>query len=372
MKVRAEWAWWLEGRDKLGAGVQGGDSREELKRFNPAKVLYMVDEIPLYAEDYGSRGALRTWHGTQETWQDAEGWARHGAINLERIYGYGVRDYVPVNEVWGIEGLGDDPDAYRFMGQEWTPRFLDALQRELRGRGLPIYPEPDGVRTWLYGPSPGHNYEDNHVGLQHLAAAFKDPRVFGSIEHYYWEPSEGLLDGHWWVGPERIFKVRDKMLELGIDKPVWIGEFNRKINRNNPADIDLYAQEIRLFTQWANSLDFVLCATYFLWNCNDKSRDFYDLTVTRTPGLADRLSVPWDRQSEGEWATPVPSEPEAPRFLLGFKAYAAAYPEWVPLNRERPDYEGNAYQEILDTSTGMYGMLRWRKSDGVIDVFWRG
>lgn len=309
MRIDPRWAWLLQDGSKFGIGLQGPD-HGTLVPLNASKALYMDGDIDLYGERYGDRGALRLYHGTEKNWQDWRGWARHCAYHMARVYGYGCRDMVPLNEVFGIEGLSDDEDAYRWMGLEWTPAFLNALEAELHALGLPLWPERNGVRLWLFGPAPGHNYEDGHVGLTFLAPAFRDARIFGSIEHYYWEPDGGFLDGQWWIGPERLLKVRAKMLELGIDKPVWIGEWNRKIDRGSEADIRAYAEQCKRFIAWCNSLPFVVWATNFLGCCNDTSYDFMDLTLNRTPGLVEMLSDGWDCQSEGEWASAPDPQPE--------------------------------------------------------------
>jgi len=311
VQIDPRWAWLLAGRDKFGIGLQGPD-HGTLAPLDASKALYMDGDIDLYAQRYGDRGGLRLYHGTEKNWQDWRGWARHCVYHMARVYGYGCRDLVPINEVFGIEGLGDDEESYRWMGLEWTPNFLNALEEELHALSLPLHPEPDGVRVWLFGPAPGHNYEDNFVGLRHLAAAFRDPRVFGSIEHYYWEPDGGFLDGQWWRGPERLLKVRAKMLELGIDKAVWIGEWNRKIDRGSEDDIRAYAAQCKRFIAWCNSLSFVVWTTNFLGCCNDTSYDFMDLTLNRAPGLVEMLSAPWDRQSEGKWALPIWTPPDLP------------------------------------------------------------
>lgn len=324
MKIRPDYAWLMEGRDKVGVGVQSGTDLAELDRYNPSIVLLLAPEFG-YADHYGRRAMLRTPHHDKPWWTEPEHWAEEGANNLAIVYPKGVRKYQPINEVWGIEGLGDGEADYRFMGETWTPRFLDALQSQLHARGIPLHPEPDGVQVGLYAPSPGHNYEDNIVGLRYLAPSFRDPRVAFSIEHYYWEPDGGFFDGQWWRGPERLLKVRAKMLELGVDKPVLVGEYNRKVDRSSESDIRAYAGQVKRLHQWFNSLDYVIGGCIFLW-CDGDWSNFHDLTVTRTPGLASLLSDGWDRLSEGEWEeqTPMPVDTKISTYVQWAVARLAA------------------------------------------------
>jgi len=315
----------------------------------------MEAELPLYAEKYGNRGMLRTYHGTEKDWKNPNNWAWHCAQNVERCYGFGCRDLQPVNEIWGLEGLGDGPDDYRWVGYEWAPRFLDALELELGVRGIPIWPDPNGIRIWLFAPSPGHNYEDNHIGLRHLVNVFKDPRVFGSCEHYYWERAFGFFGTPEWyyLGPGRMLKVRERMLGYGIDKPVWIGEYNRPVDRLSDNDIRAYAEEIKRFTRWINSLDWVVGATYFLGCCFDSSNDFFDLTWNRTPGIIEMLSDGWDRRDEGEWGTGVVE----PIVGEGFRKAEALVGPWK--ENEIWHFPGEEHETSM--AVGARGFATWRR-----------
>jgi hypothetical protein len=349
VRIDERYRWWLAGDSKFGLGTQSQDYGT-LDLLRPAKVLFL-DGNKEYAERYGSKSILRTYHGTEKNWKDWNDWAFNCAQNIDEVHGYGCRDLVPINEVFGIEGLLDNEDAYRWMGEQWTPGFLNALEGELHRRGKKLWPEPDGWRLWLFGCSPGHNLEDNFVGLRHLANVFRDPRIFGSVEHYYWQPGGGFFGDadYWYNGIGRLLKVRERMVELGIDKPVLWGEYNRKVDRGNHWDIMAHAAEIQEVTRWANSLPWVVGIVYFLECAFDGSYDFHDFTLNRMPGMIDELLKPWDRFSEGRWAMP--------QVGVGFNKFSNLIGPWT----EDEIYHSIGSDQETSLAVGAKGFATWRK-----------
>lgn len=72
---------------------------------------------------------------------------------------------------------------------------------------------------------------------------------------------------------------------------------------------------------------------------------------------------------------PLPTAPDLPpgppTFKLGFKDYAADFLSWRPIEQERPDWEGNAYQRFYDEGLRQEGMLYWNKAENWITHYWR-
>ncbi len=91
-----------------------------------------------------------------------------------------------------------------------------------------------------------------------------------------------------------------------------------------------------------------------------------DRMAELSPGTPAFVPPPWPSAPGGPAPQPAPDQYQ---FILGFKDYARA--SWVPDQAERPDFEGNAYQEFTDRASGRKGILRWRKRDNRIEHFWR-
>lgn len=110
----------------------------------------------------------------------------------------------------------------------------------------------------------------------------------------------------------------------------------------------------------------------FLFNAGGWGWESFE--VGNVPEIADCLA----ELADAERARPAPPSPTAPpaapvgpSFRLGFADYVRSHPEIaVPLEEERPDWAGNAYQRFRDRAGGE-GILRWEKATNRITEYAR-
>jgi len=295
MQIDPRWADLVIG-SKVSAGVQGFTSISHLAA-TVDRVLVLDQDLAYYAPTLGARCWLRVMHDGQGGWKDAPAHAAAIAPVIYRVYQYGVRDVLFGNEQIALEGLGAEPDDYRFLN-DWGCTML----RELHS----LLPLP-GLRYWGPALSPGHQEDDGFDGYRLLADYLV--ALDGIAVHNYWRPDGGFIgdpDFEWWAG--RIERAYRLVTSMGIHKPWAVTEFNRKVDRGNPDDIAAYANQCQRYYQWLNSLDYVVAGFTFLYTCQDQA--FADLTWDLMLGMVERMQQ-FDRQSEGQWALPV-VPPELP------------------------------------------------------------
>lgn len=355
MRIRTEYQHLIRG-SKVGAGVQGPTDLGALAS-TVDRILVLDHDIETYVPTFGERAWVRILHDSR-SWQDAAAYAHAIAPTIARAYDLGCRDVIFGNEQIALEGLGQHVEDYMFLN-DWGCNVLTALRRQL----------PGAIRYWGPALSPGHEEDDGIEGYRFLADYLQ--ALDGIAAHYYWGPTWGFFDHAdfaWWAGRlERAFALIEG--DLGIVKPWAVTEFNRKVNRGNVADVALYAEECKRYYRWLNSQDYVVAGFTFLYTALDPT--FYDLTWVQMPTMVERMQDGWDRRAEGEFAVPTP--PPAPpgersRFVLGFAQYAAGR-DWMPLEDERPDAFGNAYQRAID-SYGNVVLLRYDKASNTITEYW--
>jgi hypothetical protein len=241
-------------------------------------------------------------------WKDAEGHAKGTAEVMRRVYPYGCRDVVNINEPIALEGLGETEEDYRWFGQ-WGVEHMTALRSYLKSFGM------EDVRVWGPSLSPGHKEDDFFEGYRFLKPYLQ--MLDGISVHNYFGPNFGFIgqpDAEWWI--QRVERTHKLITSMGIEKPYAVLEWNRKVNRGDGNDIRLYAEQTKKYYQWINSLDYVTGAYTFLW-CNTDP-GFDDLTWEKMPGMVEMMSDGWDRTAElgGTTTVPVP-EPTTTYATIG-------------------------------------------------------
>ncbi len=292
MSVRPEFAHLVPG-SKCGVGTQGEADVDRILTVADA-ILALDENATFYASRLHERCWVRIMNDPHGGWlADPVGHARAIAPLIARLRAdYGVRDFLFINEPIGLEGLGDSEDDYRRLDW-WLCACMPMLRAGLSARGA--------VDCRLWGPalSPGHNEDDNFYGYRLLVNSLQ--LWDGIAVHNYWYPGGGFIgqpDAEWWS--QRILRAHALVEgELRIVKPWAIAEFNRKINRGDPADIVAYAWECQRYYQWLNSLSWVVAAFTFLYCRRDPA--FMDLSWADMPGMVE-LMQGFDRQSDGEFA----------------------------------------------------------------------
>lgn len=296
MKIRPEYASLVVG-SKLGVGTQGQTDRDRLAA-TADRVLILDQDLEHYGPYFGSRGWLRVMNDPHGGWKDPVAHAAAIAPVIYRAYGYGIRDFLTINEPIALEGLGAEPDDYRTLN-DWGVTML----HELRS----LLPLP-GLRYWGPALSPGHQEDDGFEGYRLLAGYLA--ALDGVAVHNYWGPDFGFFnhsDFEWWAG--RIERAHRLVSSMGIIRPFATTEFNRKVDRADPADVARYATECQRYYAWLNSLDYVVAAFTFLY-CNQDPA-FDDLTWSQMPGMVEAMQQ-FGRQSEGEWSLPIWTPPNLP------------------------------------------------------------
>lgn len=346
----------------IGAGVQGGTDFARLDRVFDSYLILSPDAG--YIAGLGGRAWLRPMHSVTPSQPGAD--AGGVITSMFLPYHQGCRNVVFPNEWIAVEGPAATPDNYRRLN-EWGVKFVEALRDSAAASDMPE------LRIWGPALSPGHQEDDGFEGYRLLADYLS--ALDGIAAHYYWRPDGGFLrdpDALWWS--RRIELARAVLLDIGIDRPMAVTEFNRKVDRSSGADVANYCQQVRDYYAYLAGLGYVEAAFTFLATCSDSAFD--DLTLDKMSGALDRLDGLKSQVRPSKPPAPAPAPIPTPGGFVfdgSFEAKrVAAKAKWAPLNNRATDENGDSVQDYQEmTGSKRFGILReYAAEPGRVYRYW--